>query len=183
MVTIDTTLEENNSSPTKTSVLIKFLIKVCFLPISFNKNEERIAFRVISLRCLAYTAIYVGLGILSPLSMRFILNEDTLTKMKDGKNVVQKYTMLSNNIFCVSFIFPLLIAKGLDNINIKIVWNERLPFPKHGIKSIITYFVSVTGSQVALVAIFLQNDVPLQDLARCISVTLSGKFSYDYYDK
>ena len=178
-------------SPTKTSIVIRFLIKVCFLPITLEENKQRIGFRLISWRSLAYVIIYIGLGtfllfspglllLLLPAEGRKLMNstthEEKFTQFRAG-NVLEKFTPYFNQLTHISFIFPLILAKGLNNINTKIVWNERLPFPKHGIKSIISYFGSITGTLISMITFFLQYDVPPQNCAISLIVTLSGKIS------
>ena len=181
LLTVMTMVTINNSgtrgmtpSPTKTSVFIRFLIKVCFLPITLDENEQRIGFRLISWRSLAYVTIYIGLGLLSVVPMNYILDEDSISNWRDG-NVVETTTMSLNNILYISLIFPLLLAKGLNNINTKMVLNERLLFPKHGIKNIISFFGTIIGTVAAMIAFFWQFDGSLQDLAKGIIITLSGK--------
>ena len=173
MVSINTDKRNIFSSPTKTSVFIKFLIKVCFLPVKLEKNEQRVVFRLISKRSIAYIVIYMGLGILSFMAYGLILDPDAKSKIS-GENVVETYTMFSNNIFFVAFIFPLLLAKSLSMINIKMVWNEQLPFPKHGVKTIISYFRSVAGAQTALLGFLLQMDLPPLSVAKVFSLVLTG---------
>ena len=173
MVSINTDKTNIFSSPTKTSVFIKFLIKVCFLPVKFEKNEQRVVFRLISKRSIAYIVIYMGLGILSFMAYGLILDPDAKSKIS-GENVVETYTMFSNNLFFVAFIFPLFLAKSLSMIKIKMVLNEQLPFPKHGVKTIISYFGSVAGAQTALLAYLLQMDLPPLSVAKVFSLVFTG---------
>ena len=160
---------------TKTSVFIRFLIRVCFLPITLEEKDQRIGFKLISGRGLVYIVIYIGMGLLAMLSLNLVLDRDTLSKITDG-NVVETYTIFFSNIFYISYIFPLLLAKGLNKTSVKIGWNERLPFPTHGVKSIISYFCSTLGSVAALVGFLLQFDVPHSYLTKICLIALTGKF-------
>ena len=173
MVSINTDERNIFSSPTKTSVFIKFLIKVCFLPVKLEKNEQRVVFRLISKRSIAYIVIYMGLGILAFMSMYLFLGPDAFSKIS-GLNVLEMYSMFSNNIFYMAFIFPLLLAKSLSMINVKMVWNEQLPFPKHGVKTIISYFGSLAGTLTALLGFLLQMDLPPLSVAKVFSLVFTG---------
>ena len=173
MVSINTDKTIIFSSPTKTSVFIKFLIKVCFLPVRLEKNEQRVVFRLISKRSIAYIVIYMGLGILAFMSGYLILDPDAFSKISN-ENVVETYAMFSNHILYMAFIFPLLLAKSLSMINIKMVWNEQLPFPKHGVKTIISYFGSVAGTLTALLGFLLQMDLPPLSVAKVFSLVFTG---------
>ena len=82
--------------------------------------------------------------------------------------------MSFNHILYTSLIFPLILAKGLNNVSTKMVLNEQLPFPKHGIKSIISFFGTITGTVAAMMAFFWQFG-SLQNFARGIVIMLSGK--------
>ena len=176
MVKIDTS-EMKRMTRTKTSVFIRFLIKVCFLPITLEENDQRIGFKLISRRGLAYIVIYIiGLGLMAMLSLNLIVDEDTLSKMAD-ENAVETYSIFFSNIFYISLIFPLLLAKGLNKTSVKIGWNEGLPFPKHGVKSIISYFCSTLGAVAAMVGFLLQFDVLHSYLNQiCLIFSLSGKY-------
>ena len=174
MVSINTDKRNIFSSPTKTSVFIKFLIKVCFLPVRLEKNEQRVVFRLISKRSIAYVVIYMGLGILAFMSGYLILDPDAFSKISN-ENVVETYAMFSNHILYMAFIFPLFLAKSLSMIKIKMVWNEQLPFPKHGVKTIISYFGSLAGTLTALLGFLLQMDLPPLSVVKVFVLTSTGK--------
>ena len=116
----------------------------------------------------------MGLGILAFMSMYLFLGPDAFSKIS-GLNALETYSMFSNNIFYMAFIFPLLLAKSLSMINIKMVWNEQLPFPKHGDKTIISYFGAVAGTLAALLGFLLQMNVPLQTVVKVFVLTSTGK--------
>ena len=49
---------------TKTSVFIKFLIRICFLPLNIDEETETLSFKFLSLKSLLYVVLYIGPNIL-----------------------------------------------------------------------------------------------------------------------
>ena len=49
---------------TKTSIFLKFLIKICFLPVTIDRETETLTFRFLSIKSFLYVLLYIGPSIL-----------------------------------------------------------------------------------------------------------------------
>ena len=78
------------------------------------------------------------------------------------QNIMETFSIAAGNISNVAFIFPLLLSRGLDKMDIGMVWNERLPFPKHGVKIIVSHFLVVIGYFSAFWGYITPLNIPLE---------------------
>ena len=164
---------KTTESPSKTSVFIKFLIKICVLPIEIEETGQKISFRFLSKSGLIYLVIYLGLGILMSSFHTYFMDDDLTTQLSQ-MNSVETYTMFATGILNVSLMFPLLLAKGLNDVNVEMIWDERLPFPKHGVKTIMSFFGSIAGISACSLGVLLQFDITLQSLLKIFIYLVSG---------
>ena len=160
-----------NSRPTKTSVFIKFLIKICFLPITLEEAEGVVRFKLLSKKTLAHVLIYWGLYLLMSISLSVLSIGKALSIIAE-QNILETFSIAAGNISTVAFIFPLLLSRGLDNMDIRMVWNERLPFPKHGVKAIVSHFLVVIGYFAAFWGYLTPLNIPLETTEKITSTTL-----------
>ena len=118
------------SSPTKTSVFVKFLIKISFLPITLNEDQRRIRFQFASLKTLIYLIIYTGGFILLNLSSAFIIDSETLEKIS-ARNKLETFSVFSGGVCSLAIIFPLILSRGLDNLDTRLVWDQGSVLHSH----------------------------------------------------
>ena len=172
MVKINTS--ELNFSPTKNSVFIKVLIKICFLPITIEGNERRISFKLLSKKSLAHVIIYYGFYSLISLSSMSVFDSELLTKISQ-QNKLETFSVFSVAISSLSLIFPLVLARGLDRIDFQRVWEENLSFPKHGAKTIISFIGIIIGAVAAMFGYLINVQFPVEDTAKIFSMSILGK--------
>ena len=154
MVKINTETEQFKkqflSSQSKMSVFIRFLVKISFLPVKMEENGK-IRFKLISNRALIYLLFYCGLYILITLiSTMFNFDQNFLKKIHQ-QNILETLSVSSIGVCGFSMMFPLLLARSLNNLDTRLVFHDRLPFPRHGLKILISYFCLLTGSFTAMV--------------------------------
>ena len=161
-----------NSRPTKTSVFIKFLVKICFLPITLDEAEGVIRFKLISKKTLTHVAIYGGLYLLiTSIDASILMGEDILPKIAQ-QNKLDTFSLISLWVTNISIIFPLLLSIGLNKMDIRMVWNERLPFPKHGVTAIVSHFLAVMGFFAAAMGYVTALEIPVDTQDKLASVGL-----------
>ena len=171
MVKINTEL---HSSPTKLSAFIRFLVKICFLPITIEEEERKISFRWKSRKTCTYLVAYVLSYILFTMLIATILmNEEVLKKFSE-KNIVENLSVFAGSSGGSGLIFPVILARGLDDISLKSVWDKNLSFPKHGVQTIISYFGMIIGSCVGYVGYILQFDLEMDYIAKAFFSALSS---------
>ena len=156
MVQINTS--DFNSAPTKTSVFIKFLIKISFLPLTLEENGRKIKFKFISLKTLIYLTIYGGGFILLHIFSIFVFDRDIVEKIF-ARNKLETFSVFSSSLCSLAIIFPLILSRGLNKLNISLVWDQHLPFPTHGGKTILFYFGAVGGGNAALLGYLLSLEI------------------------
>ena len=162
-----------NSRPTKTSVFIKFLIKICFLPI--NLDEGVIRFKLLSKKTLVHVVIYWGLYLLiTSLDMSILTDDDVMSKIAE-QNKLDTFSLLSLWVTNISILFPLFLCRGLNNMEIRMVWTEGLPFPKHGVTTILSHFMVVIGFFGATWAYITSLGIPGDTRDKLASVALLGR--------
>ena len=173
MVKINTTefRKQLSSRPTKTSVFMKFLTKISFFPITLDEAEGVIRFKLISKKTLAHVLIYWGLLLLIMSIMGAQMDVKVLSTIAE-QNVFETFSIMAGNISYISIMFPLLLCSGLNNMDIRMVWKERLPFPKHGVKAIVTHFGTVIGYFAAFWGYLTPLDIPLETTERITSASL-----------
>ena len=164
------------SRQTKTSVFIKFLIKICFLPITSDDGVLR--FRFLSKKTLAHVVIYWGLFLLLlSVYSSFIMDHTVLSKILE-QNSLEIFSIMSGFVCNISILFPLLLSRGLNNMDIGMVWNDRMPFPKHGVSAIVTQFVVVAGFFGAFWGYISPLDIPADTQDKISSVSLFGNICF-----
>ena len=172
MVQINTS--DFNSAPTKTSVFIKFLIKIAFLPLTLEENRRKIQFKFFSLKTLIYLTIYCGGFLLQNLFFLFILDKDTMEKIS-ARNKLETFSVFSCTVCGLAIIFPLLLSRGLNNLNIQLVWDQDLPFPTHGWKTILFYFGAVSGGNAAILGYLLSLQLQSQAFVKFLMLSCLGE--------
>ena len=82
---------------TKTSVFIKVLIKIGFLPISIDKLTDTITFKFLSLKTLVYIVMYIGPNIL--INVLWFWSPDAISQFNTKQNLLEVasgwFTMIS----------------------------------------------------------------------------------------
>ena len=174
-------IKQAHSSPTKTAAFVKFLIKICFLPIAFKKDEGKIRFKFMSRKSLVFFIIYFGSFVIMTISLKYIVGDDFFEIIKE-KNILETLSVGSNSISGVAIIFPLLLARGLDNMDVGWVSSDLLPFPKHGRKTICSYFGSSFGSNIAMLGYLLQLGQPYEFTLRIVTYSIAvGLFIFIFW--
>ena len=168
---------ELKANPSRTSLFLKFLIKICFLPITFNENERKIRFKWISRKTLSYVVIYGGGYVVCAFCVNFV-DTDTLRKISE-MNVIETLTLTSQgSITIMAITFPLILGRQLNNIDINMVWDEQLPFPRHGLKTIFSSVGLNLGTNVGMFGMFLRFNYSLQSIVKVQSVLLLGNSAF-----
>ena len=161
----------------KTSVFLKFLIKICFLPITFEENERKIRFKWISRKTLSYVVIYCGGYVLFSFGAN-IVDTEALRKISE-MNVIETLTISAGgSIAMVAITFPLILGRQLNNIDINMIWDEQLPFPRHGLKTIFSSVGLNLGTNVGMFGMFLRFNYSLQSILKVQSVLLLGNSAF-----
>ena len=117
------------SKNSKTSVFLKFLIRICFLPITFDENEGKIRFKWISLKTLLHVVIYCVSYVLCCFALNFV-DKDIVRRIAE-LNVIEAMSISAGGtISVVAITFPLILGTQLNHMDIKMVWDEQLSFPR-----------------------------------------------------
>ena len=66
-------------------------------------------------------------------------------------------------------------ARGLNNLNLGLVWDQDMPFPAHGGKTILSYFGIVSGGGAAMLGYNLSLDIQSQSLINFQIFSNSGE--------
>ena len=110
-----------------------------------------------------------------------ILMEDNVRSKIAEQNKLDTFSLIACWITNISIVFPLLLSRELNNMDVRLVWNERMPFPKHGVTAIVTHFLFVVGFFAAYLGYISPLDIPVdtQDklssaVLLCINVFLLG---------
>ena len=113
------------------SKYVAFLVKFCIIPVSFN--EDKIQFKWISWK----TCVHIIFNFVLTITFSMIhwhLDPNLVDKVgrSSGENTaIGKINMiLWSFTFMFSLLFPIILAKGLDNANADLIMNERLCWPK-----------------------------------------------------
>ena len=168
---------ELKANPSRTSLFLKFLIKICFLPITFEENERVIRFKWISRKTLSYVVIYCG-GYVLGFFCANIVDTDALRKISE-MNVIETLTISAGgSIAMVAITFPLILGRQLNNIDINMVWDEQLPFPRHGLKTIFSSVGLNLGTNIGMLGMFLRFNISLQSIVKVQSVLLLGNSAF-----
>ena len=126
-----------------------------------EENCRKIKFKFVSLKTLIYLTIYGGGFILLHLFFIFGLNRDILEKII-ARNKLETFSVFSSSVCSLAIIFPLILSSGLNNLNISLVWDQHLPFPAHGGKTILFYFGAVCGGNAAMLGYLLSLEIQSQ---------------------
>ena len=157
-------------SHTKTSVFIKIIIRICFLPITIE-DDRRISFKLMSKKTLAFGIIYFGCYFIISFFSIYCLGSEMMTKISE-QNKIETFSVFSSSISTVSLIFPLVLAKALDQEYFQNFYDDQLTFPKQGIKTIIAFFGFIIGSVLAVSGYIMHLDMPIQNGVKIASTTL-----------
>ena len=162
---------DRDSPVSKTSVFIRILIRTCFLPITIEEDGRRLIFRFLSWKTLAYVIIYGGCYSLISLLSLSVIDSEILTKISQ-ENTIETSSVFSSSISCVSLLFPLILARGLDQVDLHQVWDGQLTFPRHGVKTIISYIWFILGALTALSDYLMHLGFPSQDILKLVSSSI-----------
>ena len=159
-----------SSRPTKTSFFIKFLIKICFLPITLD--DGMIRFKLVSKKTMAHVGIYWGLLlIIMTIYSAYFMDDTVMSKILE-QNGLEIFSIMSGLVANISVLFPILLAKGLNNMDLRLVWKERMPFPKYGVIVILAQFLIVIGFFGAFWGYLTPMDIPVDTFDKIASVGL-----------
>ena len=171
---INTLQFRNNKSspPSKISAFVQFLVKIRYLPVTVNKEERKIRFRLMSTRTWTHIGLYlVSYTLWSTFYMVYLWDPEAVEKISE-KNIIEKISTNSGTASVMALFFPLVLARGLDNVDLEAFWDQQLPFPQHGIKTLLSYLWMLTGSGVAKLGYILQFDLSSDYTLRVILLTL-----------
>ena len=160
----------------KTSVFLKFIIKICFLPITLDENAGTIRFKWISKTTLFHLTMNCGLYVLCLIFGNY-LDKDSMKQISE-LNVIERLSMFSGNIFTVALIFPLILGRQLNNFDMKMVWDEKLTFPQQGLRTIFSFLGLNIGTHVGLMGILLQFGLNLQAIIKIQVFVFLGNYSF-----
>ena len=162
----------NSSPPSKISAFIKFLVKIRYLPVTINEEERKIRFRLMSTRTWTHFGLYfVSYSLWTTFYVVYLWDPENLDKISE-KNIIETFSTNSGTASAMALFFPLVLARGLDNVNLEAFWDNQLPFPKHGVKTLLSYLWMLTGSGVAQLGYILQFDFTSDYIVRVILLTL-----------
>ena len=167
---------QSKSTSSKTSVFLKFLIKICFFPITFVENERKIGFKWISRQTFVYVIFYCGGYFVIQSSMFFVDTE--MMKRISEMNVIETWAISSSSISILAITFPLILARKLNNMDLRMVWDGSLAFPRHGLKNIFCIVGLNLGSNVAIFGMFLQFNISLQTIVKLQLIIFLGNSSF-----
>ena len=127
-----------------------------------------------SRRTLVFLVLYFGSFVFMAISPKYVLGEDFYEMISD-ENVLETLSVGSTNGICgVAILFPLFLARGLDTTDLRWVSAEQLPFPKHGVKTIFSYFGSIVGSIIFMLGYLLQLGQPYEFILKIITYQFVG---------
>ena len=161
---------------TKTSLFLKFLIKICFLPITFEENDGTIRFKWISIKTLAHMFIYCGGFVFCCIFVHFV--DTDMIKRISQQNVIESLSISSGSITVVAIIFPLILGRQFNQTDMSMVWDEKLAFPKQGLRTIFSAVGQNIGTNVGIMGFFLQFDLSWKTLFKIQLILFLGNFSF-----
>ena len=126
---------EPQSKLTKTSLFLKFLINICFLPITFKENDGTVRFKWMSRKTLVHIFIYGG-GYVFCCILVHLVDKDIMEKISE-QNVIESLSISSGSITIVAIIFPLVLGAQFHQTDLKMLWAEQLSFPKQGLRGVV----------------------------------------------
>ena len=113
------------------SKYVSYLVKLCIIPVSFNEDE--IQFKWFSWKTLVHIIFNFVLTITFSM-IQWCLDPNLVNKVgrTGGENTtIGKINMiLWSGTFMFSLLFPIILAKGLNNANADLIRNERMCWPK-----------------------------------------------------
>ena len=171
------TVEMRKSSPppTKLSTFLKFLVKIRFLPVTISEDEGKMRFRFMSRRTLEHIVLYlVSWTLWTTFYFIYLWDEAEVKKLQEAKTTsfIEKFCAHSSGGGGLTALFPLLLARGLDNVHLDAVWDHQISFPKHGLKTISCFLWILVGSCLGQLGYLLQFDLASNYIYKAVGLTL-----------
>ena len=139
------------------SKVVQFLIKVCFVPVTYDHMEDRYIFSLCSVKTLVFFLIYWGLLLSTYISgtVGAATFNDALIEYAENTNIIDSASSFFFGIFTLGiFAFsPLFLAKGVPFIS-AIVQASDLRWPRHGAKHILSYIMCAFGLLVVHISVW-----------------------------
>ena len=157
--TMENDLEHGNTNlnkMSKLSLLVKFLLKVRFIPIRINNNEPKVAFKLCSTVTLTFIAIYWGSIFLLVGVNQLIVHQiwDYIMEYMNKKNMIDMVSiMIYNFLFNTLYICPLFLGHAFPSVA-TIALDKDLKWPRHGTKHILSVVLCAVGSGAANASVF-----------------------------
>ena len=97
-----TLLSSRPRKQTKTSLFIKFLIRISFLPLTMDERTETLSFKLISVKTLFYVLLYIGPNVL----IYCLLPTDTIQEFNANQTPLEAASGYLSLISGLCLLFP-----------------------------------------------------------------------------
>ena len=138
--------------------IVRFLIKICFIPVNYDMIEQKISFRFCSSAFITFFIINYGILLSSNVLLYSTTAsiQDKITEYMENLNIIDFISDIIFGLF-TSWLAPcclVLLAKGIPKIEV-IALADDLKWPTHGGKHILSLFLCVLGALAPTVALWV----------------------------
>ena len=148
---------------TKTSLFIRFLLKICFIPL--KTRDDVLVFKFFSLKTLMFGILYVG----SYFAFAFVSEQHgDPPEFSDINNFSKIVANISLGVTTFFIAYPLSLAIGMNNLEKDFLLNKRYTWAKGGRNLMIGGIINIIG--------YFLNYFDVHNLATIGVVLLSNIF-------
>ena len=138
--------------------IVRFLIKLCFIPVNYDRKEQKISFRFCSSAVITFCIIVYGILLTSNalLYSTVVGIQDTIKEYTENSNIIDDFSGIILGLITsvVSPCCPVLLAKGIPLIKV-IALADDLKWPTLGGKHILSFFMCLLGVYAPSVAFWI----------------------------